>query len=550
MIENKYINKIIIGFVVIAVIFTSFFMFRPSLLGIKSEAASPKYADKLFPENEVTTIDIKADEDQWKQMLENATDEEYIPCDITINGETFHQVGIRPKGNSSLSTVANSDSDRYSFKIKMDKYVDGQTYYGLRKFVVNNMQGDSTYMKEYLSYDMLRSLGISTPLCSFADITLNGKAWGFYLAVESEEENFAERNFGVDYGMLYKPESMDMAGGQKGGNKKNPGTQVDGQGQRGWGNGQEQGGPGGMPGNTSGGAMNFGGQPPGAKQDNTSDGAIDREDRMNGGFGGPDSGSGGGADLIYSDDDADSYSQIFDNSVFDAGKSDKKRVIAALKGLSTGENLEKYIDVDEVARYFAANTALVNLDSYVSSLKHNYYLYEKDGILSILPWDLNLSFAGFQSKDAGAAVNFPIDTPVTGVSLSERPLIGMIFENDKYTDLYHSYLQKIVDEYFNSGHFAETIDKLDQLIGSHVKDDPSAFYTYDQYQAGVKALKEFGLLRAESIEGQLNGTVPPTSEEQTSQSTKLIDAAGLNLSDMGSQGGGGMNRNTPFSAGF
>ncbi len=48
------------------------------------------------------------------------------------------------------------------------------------------------------------------------------------------------------------------------------------------------------------------------------------------------------------------------------------------------------LDVYEVLRYFAANTFLVNLDSYVSNMNHNYYLYEKDGIVSILPWDYNL----------------------------------------------------------------------------------------------------------------------------------------------------------------
>lgn len=97
--------------------------------------------------------------------------------------------------------------------------------------------------------------------------------------------------------------------------------------------------------------------------------------------------------------------------------------------MNDGTDLEKYIDVDEVLRYFAVNTVLVNLDSYVSNMKHNYYLYEKDGQLSILPWDYNLSFAGFQSGNASSAVNFPIDTPVSGVELSERPLIAKLFRS-------------------------------------------------------------------------------------------------------------------------
>lgn len=71
------------------------------------------------------------------------------------------------------------------------------------------------------------------------------------------------------------------------------------------------------------------------------------------------------------------------------------------------------LDVYEVLRYFAANTFLVNLDSYVSNMNHNYYIYEKDGIVSILPWDYNLSFAGFQARSTSNTINFSIDSPVS-----------------------------------------------------------------------------------------------------------------------------------------
>lgn len=48
---------------------------------------------------------------------------------------------------------------------------------------------------------------------------LNGEDWGLYLAVESIEEAFLERNYGSDYGELYKPDSMSMGGGRGNGNK-------------------------------------------------------------------------------------------------------------------------------------------------------------------------------------------------------------------------------------------------------------------------------------------------------------------------------------------
>ena len=59
---------------------------------------------------------------------------------------------------------------------------------------------------------MLESIGVVTPLYGFANITVNGEPWGLYFSVEVLEESFAQRNYGSDYGKIYKPES-DMAGG-------------------------------------------------------------------------------------------------------------------------------------------------------------------------------------------------------------------------------------------------------------------------------------------------------------------------------------------------
>jgi len=56
-------------------------------------------------------------------------------------------------------------------------------------------------------------------------------------------------------------------------------------------------------------------------------------------------------------------------------------------------------------RYFAVNTALVNLDSYQGNMKHNYYLYGEDGVFSIIPWDYNMAFGGFGVGGGGMGDN-------------------------------------------------------------------------------------------------------------------------------------------------
>ena len=189
MISNKHFNIIVALFMVIALCFSSLIMLLPKSSTSSTSIEQPDYITTIFNDDSVIEINIEMDEDSWQEMLDNAASEEYTAANITVNGTTYNNVAIRPKGNSSLSQLVTDDStERYSFKIKLDKYVDGQTLDGLSKLVLNNNMSDTTSMKEYLSYKLLDSLGIPTPACSYAHITVNGEEWGLYLAVEPIEE--------------------------------------------------------------------------------------------------------------------------------------------------------------------------------------------------------------------------------------------------------------------------------------------------------------------------------------------------------------------------
>lgn len=528
MIENKGINKIIIICTLVVLALTGVMIYLGNTdLVTGNGGVSFDYETKLFNHDRIMTVDINVDEDSWNSMIENASNEEYITCDVVINGQTYSNVGIRPKGNTSLSQIVSDDTtDRFSFKIEFDQYDKNQNCYGLDKLVLNNVMSDTSYMKEYLSYDLLNYVGVVTPLYNYASIKVNGEDWGFYLALEGMEESFAMRNYGASYGQLYKPETMGIGGGMKGIGGLDTTDFRDRKREE---NSEESG-------DTSKNADT-------SQSDNADEAAMPDFNELKETFGGNGMGGGFGgssssASLQYIDDDIDSYSTIFDAAVFDTKDSDYERVITAIKNLNEGNDLEKYVDVDAVLRYIAANTVLVNLDSYFSSMQHNYYLYEQDGQITMLPWDYNLSFAGFQSGTATSAVNFPIDTPVSGIDLEDRPIIAKLFEKEEYLERYHQILQSIVTGYFDSGLYTSTIDDIDSKISSYVENDVSAFYTYEEYKTGVENLKQFGLLRAESIQGQLNGTIPSTTAGQEADSSTLIDASNVNLTAMGTQGGG------------
>lgn len=544
MISHKRIYLVTAVLMALAVLVTCALMFCSEAIGVTPVQANTGYATSALDRNAITTVDITVDEAEWADLLQNAQEEAYIPATVTVNGQTYEEVGLRAKGNTSLSQVASDPTtDRYSFKLEFDHYITGQTLDGLDKLALNNVISDATYMKEYLSYDLMTYLGVPTPLYAYCSITVNGEAWGFYLAVECIEESFLERCFATSSGALYKPETVGGGGDAPDGGMGGPGAEGgDADNRQMPPMGDVDGGQIPPTGEAGGGQMpptedaNGGQNPPTGEAGGQNPPAAGDFP----GNGGAPGGMGGGADLVYTDDDPDSYSAIFDNAVTKGlDEADYARTIQALQQLSLGEDVEAYIDVDEVLRYFAANTFLVNLDSYVSSLQHNYYLYEQDGQLTILPWDFNLSFAGFQAGTASAAVNFAIDTPVaSGIDLSERPLIGVLLQNETYAAQYHAYLQQIVDDYVGSGYLTALIDAVDSLIAPSVESDPSAFYTYNEYQTAVDALRQFVLLRAQSVEGQLAGSIPATQEGQAADSSRLVDASSLNLSAMGTQGGG------------
>ena len=172
----------------------------------ETASAGAREYQSIFKKDGVIDIKIDIAQEDWKSILDNPTAEEYKSATVTVNGTTVKNVGFRSKGNLTLRSVANSDSDRYSFRVKLDKYVEGQNLMGLDEFVVNNMYSDPSYMREYLSYEALREIGADVPEAVFANLYVNGELYGFYLCVEAVDDSFLERSFGEKEGNLYKQE--------------------------------------------------------------------------------------------------------------------------------------------------------------------------------------------------------------------------------------------------------------------------------------------------------------------------------------------------------
>lgn len=537
MSASKNIEKICAVVTVLTILLAIVFC-NGQAFGIQISASAMDYENRLFDSTKVHRLDIVMND--WDSFIENCESEEYSNCNVAIDGELIKNVGIRAKGNTSLSSVRSMDSQRYSLKIEFDHYDSTKNYHGLDKLCLNNIIQDNTYMKDYLAYTLMYDFDVDAPLCSYAFITVNGEDWGLYLAVEAIEEAFLQRNYGRNYGDLYKPDSMSFGGGGPGnGRNFDMSDFMNG----------EQNADSDNAGNNMPDFQN--GQPPqlgGARMHGFGNGEMPQFD---GGmpsdfdpsemFGGKNGKDGGGFDrgsddvkLNYTDDNFDSYSNIFNNAKTAVTTADKTRLIQSLKQLSHYENLEEIINTDEVLRYFVVHNFLCNGDSYTGQMIHNYYIYEKNGQLSMIPWDYNLAFGTFQGGNAQSSVNAAIDTPVSN-GMDDRPMVAWIFSDAKYTEEYH----KLFAEFLNRADMQSLIHNTAELIDEYVQKDPTKFCTYEEFQKGVTAISKFCELRAESVQGQLNGTIPGTSDGQKENSDALIDASSLNISDMGTMNMGG-----------
>ena len=458
MIKSAWIDRICTGAAALAALLAILMMFGEPL-GLPKASASPGYASRLFNSSRVHTIDLQIDD--WGAFVENAGKEEYVPCTVEIDGEAFRQVGLRAKGNNSLRLTEEYGLSRYSLKLEFDQFIDGGNYYGLDKLSLDASFQDNSYLKTYMAYDMMAFMGVPTPLCSYAWVTVNGEDWGLFLAVEEPEEAFARRNFGKDFGQLYKPDYRSL------------------------------------------------------KEENAD------------------------VALKYIDGDPDSYPNIFENAKFKASEADRERLVEALRVLSTGENLESAVDVDEVLRYFTVQVFVMNWDSYLGRTGHNYFLYEEDGILRILPWDYNLSFGTYALgmtnpiKDPNVLINYPINTPAEGEVMRNRPLYHNLMKHDEYFARYHRYFDEFLSGYFENGRFEAVLRQTEKRIAPYVERDPTAFCSYEDHQLAVDTLEQVCLLRAQSARGQLEGKIPATIRGRQEQPEAGVDASAVSLAALG-----------------
>jgi len=207
--------------------------------GIDSPDFTP---DDLFQLKKVWTVDLVFQPEQWQAMtprMDGPHGAEYLlgpegghngflasrglvfdwaHADVTIDGKSFGDIGVRYKGNGTYS--GGAPQNKISMKLHLNKYVKGQKLANLTTLNLANNITDSGWMNEELSYRLFRDAGVPAPRSAYAKVyvTITGKMarryMGLYSLIEEVDDHFIQDRFGADMGKnagaLLKPVPISL----------------------------------------------------------------------------------------------------------------------------------------------------------------------------------------------------------------------------------------------------------------------------------------------------------------------------------------------------
>ncbi|MDP2290114.1 MAG: CotH kinase family protein [Actinomycetota bacterium] len=217
----------------------------------------------LYDDSVVHDIEVTVDPDDYDELIaayQGSSEKIWIEATVVVDGETYHQVGLRLKGNSSLSglggggqirnvlqvdagdapiatgtngeecTIAipgiepgiETDGDATTggavaenpealpWLIRLDKYVEDQEHDGVTEFVVRSNNSE-TALNEAVALELLAAAGLATQDATAARFTVNDSDPALRLVIENPNDEWVVDQFDESgseaIGQLYKAES-------------------------------------------------------------------------------------------------------------------------------------------------------------------------------------------------------------------------------------------------------------------------------------------------------------------------------------------------------
>jgi hypothetical protein len=166
----------------------------------------------IFDQSQVRKVEISLMQSDWNRMMVDPGAKLMVPADAVIFGERVDQVGLSPKGNSTLWFPG----DKKPFKLDMNFQLLEQEYRNLKMLLFHNNFGDPSMLREKMAYDMMQFAGVPGGFTAFVELWLDikddaqpAKFVGVYTMVERPDRKYLANRFGRenDEGNLYKADA-------------------------------------------------------------------------------------------------------------------------------------------------------------------------------------------------------------------------------------------------------------------------------------------------------------------------------------------------------
>ena len=157
---------------------------------ILASPATAQTQDDFFNPEVLQRVELWLHESDWAKLKATFQENTYYPADMTWNGITVRNVGIRSRG------LGSRREQKPGLRVDFDRYSDGQQFLGLKSFVLDNLSQDFSGIKETVAMRFFTRLGIPAPRETHTRLYVNGRYAGLYALVESVDKTMMGRVFG------------------------------------------------------------------------------------------------------------------------------------------------------------------------------------------------------------------------------------------------------------------------------------------------------------------------------------------------------------------
>jgi spore coat protein CotH len=164
------------------------------LVCVSAGTASAQTIDDFFNPAVLHRIDLLVNTRDWAALKAAFDQNTYYPADVTWNGVTVRNVGIRSRGLGSRSGT------KPALRVDANRYALGQEFLGRKSFLLDNLVQDPSGIRERAAMLLHQRLGVPAPREAHAMLYVNGEYAGLYGVIESVDKPFLGRVFGEQNG--------------------------------------------------------------------------------------------------------------------------------------------------------------------------------------------------------------------------------------------------------------------------------------------------------------------------------------------------------------